>query len=148
MKDFNGVVFGKYNGPVARDKAIKKVKESEQGYDGQQIWAKVDRPLEIRIVQGVLFAAKRMLTSPEWGFDKRSLWVDEDNNILSCGDDEVMNARVENKKLHIEYSSGWQEFIVAGNDGWAKTIKEADQKNSQTPTKGIGKGLGKGKKGE
>ena len=148
MKDFNGVVFGKYNGPVARDKAIKMVKESAQTYEGQQVWAKSDMPLEIRTAQGVLFAAKHMLTSSEWGFDKKSLWVDTDNNILTCGNEKVMNTRVENQKLHIGYASGWQDFIAAGNEGWAKTIKEAEETISKKPTKGIGKGFGKGKKGE
>ena len=145
MKDFNGVVFGKYNGPVARDKTIKMVKESAQTYDGQQVWAKSDMPLEIRTAQGVLFAAKHMLTSSEWGFDKRSLWVDTDENVLKCGEDLVMKTGTENHKHLIEYGGAWKDYIEIDNEQWAKTVKEAEEKLAKKPTKGVGKGSGKGK---
>ena len=72
-------------------------------------------PVEIRTGQGVLFAAKGMLSSSEWGFEKRSLWVDTDNNTLTCGDDEVMKVRIANQNSASNMAapgkiSSWQEM--------------------------------------
>ena len=145
MKDFNGVMFGKYHGHTERDAAIKKMKESDQDYDGQKIWAKIEKPIEIRIAQGILFAAKSMLSSEDWGFDKRSLWVDTDENVLKCGEDVVMKTGTENRKLLIEYGGAWKEFIETDNEQWANTVKEAEAKVARKPTKGVGKGIAKGK---
>ena len=145
MKDFNGVMFGKYHGHNERDAAIKKVKESDQDYDGQKIWAKIERPIEIRTAQGILFAAKTMLSSEDWGFDKRSLWVDTDENVLKCGDDDlIMKTSIENHKLVIDYGGTWKDFIETDNEQWAKTVKEAEEKIAKKPMKGAGKGCGKG----
>ena len=54
-----------------------------------------------------------------------------------------MAVRIESQKLCVEYCNGWHDFMVDGNDEWAKTIKEAEDKIGKKPTKGIGKGKGK-----
>ena len=110
------------------------------------MWAKIERAIEVRTAQGILFAAKNMLCSEDWGFDKRSLWVDTDENVLTCGgDDVIMKTGIDNHKLLIEYGDMWKDFIETGNEQWAKTVKEAEEKVAKKPTKGVGKGLAKGK---
>ena len=144
MGDFNGIMFGKYPGNVERETVVKKVRESRQEFGGQKVWAKADQPLEARVAQSVLFAAKNMMKSKEWGFDGRSLWVDTDKNWLTCGqDDTVLKVSVNDSKLLIEYGEGWEAFIVPDNNAWTEIIKDAEAKLAKQrplPTKGLGKG--------
>ena len=140
MKEFNGVVFGKYPGHAERDAVIKKVRESKQEYGGQQVWSKMDLPIEMRAAQGLLFAAKNMLVSPDWGLDRRSLWIDTEENVLTCGDEEVLRTKVEGDKLVVEYGKDWETFIVPDNEAWAAIVKAGEEKVAKKPRKGIGKG--------
>ena len=45
-----------------------------------------------------------MLSSEDWGFDKRSLWVDTDESVLKSGEDVVMKTGTDNNKVrrHME----------------------------------------------
>ena len=147
MANFNGVAFGKYQSQVERDAAVAKIQAAAFEFGGQKVWAKPELPLQIRVIKGLLFAAKQMFV--DWRFEKRSLWVDMEEQHLKCGEDVVLKVEIKDCELTITYDPEWQTYVETGNESWANVIKEAVAKlkshTSQAATKGLGKGKGKAK---
>ena len=141
---FNGVAFGKYTSKMERDAVVSKLQAAGLEYGGQKMWSKIELPLEPRVIRSLLFGAKNMFV--EWGWDKKALWVDEDEQTLTCGKDEIVfTVKVEQRAVKIDFGPGWAEYIEPQNDVWAKLIQTANSKISKqsSPTKGTGKGKGK-----
>ena len=148
MSEFNGVAFGKYTHKIDRDEAVEKVKKANLEYAGQKVWAKLERPLHIRVQESILFGAKTMLTSKEWGFHRKAFWVDTDAMSLTCGENDiVMEVYIKDNIPQIVYGPGWEEFLnpIVGNTFWADVQKSAKERLSRAeqPSKGLGKGKGK-----
>ena len=139
MGDYNGLVFGKYNSKAERDTAVNMTQRSEQEYDGHRIWSKIDLPLKVRVCQNILFGAKRLLV--DWGFDRKGLWADMDEQTLTCGSDVILSLDVSDG-LVLKYGEGWEAYMSQDDDTWKKMVQVAQQKLSrgQKPTKGVGKG--------
>ena len=143
---FNGIVFAKFTSKAECEDAITKINEKKLQYGGQTIWAKPDKPLEQRVPHSVLFAVKKMLTSKEWGFASKSLWVDKDEQVLNIGKDEkILHVSVVEAKLKIVYGEGWQEYLTTDNEVYANILADAEDKASRgtVATKGIVKGKSK-----
>ena len=123
-----------------RDAVVSKVQSSRLQYDGEKVWSKVDQPLDARICQRVLFAAKNMLMG--WGFDRKSLWVDKETQMLKCGEEMVLQTSVHDGAVVVEYGSDWESYIIKDNEEWNTVLVNAKEKmaTSRTPTKGLGKG--------
>ena len=147
FSSFNGVAFAKYPSIVERDATIDAVRKAGLKYAGQEVWAKQDQPLETRALQTILFGVKSMLI--EWGFEKKGLWVDLSNMCLARGGEKVLSTSVKDISPVINYGVGWEEYIMpAGlNATMTELIKVATAKlhRASSPTKGVGKGNGKGK---
>ena len=91
------------------------------------------------VCQNVLFGAKRLLS--EWGFDRKGLWVDVDQQSLTCGSDTILSADA-NDGLVLKYGDGWETYMNQDNETWKTMVESAKEKlsRSQKPTKGLGKG--------
>ena len=107
------------------------------------MWAKPDQALEPRVLQSFLFAVKRLLV--DWGFEKRSLWVDTDAGTLWLGDEVVVAACVRDRRLALDYGTDWQDYLSSPD--WRELEETANQKLSKggAATKGVGKTKGKTK---
>ena len=144
MANYNGLVFGKYATSTDMDTAVKKVQEMGLKYAGQSMWAKIDQPVQVRVPEGVLFAAKKMLV--EWGWGKKSIWVDKDEQCVTCGGNHVMSVSVVDRKVRVVYDDGWEDYTFSkdhpNNVFWKDTLNKANEKMSRqaAPTKGLGKG--------
>ena len=126
MSDFNGVMFGKYTTKADGDATIKKVRLSAQEFSGQKLWAKRDQPLEDRVVESVLFGAKKMLV--DWRWNKQALWVDLELKHLSCGGDIALTVGVEGGILKIDYGAEWEAYIAKENEMFTSMIQDANSK--------------------
>ena len=111
----------------------------------KMIWAKQDMPIEKRVLQGVLFACKTLMASPEWGYSKTSIWVDLEKSTILLGSDTVVEMSILDRKLNVKTGSGYEAFVQ--DPGWQQILKDAQTKLSMVPTKGAGKN-GKGGKGQ
>ncbi len=76
----------------------------------------------------------------DWGYDRKAVWVDEDDLTLKVGTEVALTVCVVEKKLNVEYGDGWYEYLRS--DEFDKVITDMDEKlrKSQQPTKGNGKG--------
>ena len=86
--EFKGKLFAKLGSPTEADTAITMIKRMNLKYEDKQIFAKIELPLEIRLVKSLLFVGKNVLVG-EQNFDKYGLGVDAGENILKCGEDVV-----------------------------------------------------------
>ena len=56
-----------------------------------------------RIENSFLRNMKRLLTSIEWGFEKKSVRYDLDSKVLYVGGEEVIGVKVSNHELKVIY---------------------------------------------
>ena len=126
--------FGRENGRT----------DSDQSYGGQQVWAKLDMPLEIRTLESVLFAAKKMLV--DWGFDPKATWVDKEKQRLTCEKADVLAVSIVKGKILVKYDAGWEDYIFStdhpDNKFWKEVLTSASEKLSKKmqPSNGVGNG--------
>ena len=66
-----------------RDSAIAKCRAAKLSHKDTTIWAKRDQPIQVRVPQSVLSGAQKLFV--QWGFNRKSSWVDEDTNTLTQG---------------------------------------------------------------
>ena len=122
--DFTGLLFAKFGKQAQRDSAVAKFQSEQWRVHGEQIWAKPETPLEVRAMNGSLFAAKRMLVT--WGWPKWALWVDPNTGTMTCGDDKVMHVSVSGSKLEITYQPGWKEEIECPE--WTQVVQHQEMR--------------------
>ena len=72
---------------------------------GHQYVQKVAQTLEVCTVEGLLLAAKTMLSRYRW--DEKSLWVDKEQQCLKYGDDAVLKVGAADGEMTISYGNGW-----------------------------------------
>ena len=146
MANFNGLIFGRFRSTTDRNAAIKKVRQKALAYNGQNIWAKPEQPLETRVLENILFGAKNMLL--DWGWHRQSVWVDNELSSVLCGDDPVLSAVVLNGEHKLTYEPGWEDYIFnkdhPDNTLWKECIKTNSDKLSSKSAVGGGKGGEKG----
>ena len=148
--DFKGKLFAKFGSPAEAGTALQKVQKLNLKYEDKVIFAKIDLPLEVRLTKSQLFLAKDALVGH--GFDKQGLWVDTNTNTLNCGKDIVLAANVNKGQLCPSFEPGLDEHGLSCSDYigkeqvFAKGLADANEKlaKNKAPSKGLGKGRGKG----
>ena len=128
-----------------RDNAVRKIREAKIQEGGKFVWAKPDLPLQVRVPQGLLFGAKRLMV--EWEFPKNSLWADPDNLTLQYGDEKVLEVSVLDDNLHLQYGPEWEEYLKE-DEQWQNLVKiHTDKLRKGKGGKGGKKGKSKTSKG-
>jgi hypothetical protein len=141
---FAAIAFAKCTSASHRDNLIASVRNAPTGSLPKQ-WANVDQPINIRTAASVLFAFKRLLG--DWGYNKKSVWVDTEKLVLSVAGKEVMKTVVENYVLKISWCDGeWEEWSDLQSAGEFITLKSTAQGrlDKMKDFKGDAKGKGKG----
>ena len=115
-----------------------------------KIYAKVDKPIEIRTAEGTLFAIKRLLI--EWGFSKSCVKIDTESSTLSVAGKTILSVAVDNYALIFKWCDGdWEKWDDLQNSEEFTSLKEESQGrlNKVKDLQGAkGKGKGPGKDGE
>ena len=146
MQQFNGIVFGKFASTQERDLAVKKVQQKRLSYGGQDVWAKPDQVLEVRVLESVLFAAKKMMV--DWQWHKKNLWVNKDLGCLTLGSEHVLSVEVVESCVKVTYGNDWEDYIFNSehpdNTFWKSVLETAANKLKKKKSEGT-KGMGKGK---
>ena len=106
-----------------------------------KVWASIDKPVEIQAPLSLLHKAKDLLATSY--IPKSSLWVDADNQTLTCDGELAFSARTADLKVKTDFGEGWEDYVTS--DAWSSIVKEADDKLSWKRGKGAGKS-GKGKR--
>ena len=83
---FEGVMFAKCSSSPHRDLVISTVRNTPNAA-APKPWAKIDEPLDTRTAEAVLFGFKRLLV--EWGYSKKSVWVDCESLTLKVAGAEL-----------------------------------------------------------
>ena len=118
-----------------RNTAIKVLKEVINKQNGSTVWTKPDLPLTARVNQAFLFKIKHVMV--EWGYDRKSIWVDVDEGSLKVGFDTVLTSRVDGANLNIEFiSAEWCAEVMSEEYEKARMECEAKLKKGQQPAKG------------
>ena len=65
---FKGIAFAKFQNAEDMKLAVDKVRKAGMTYGDTKVWATEDRPMQDRVLQGVLFSCKAMLCA--WGNDR------------------------------------------------------------------------------
>ena len=143
FEDFNGVAFAKFASVDDMSNAVEKVRKAALEYDGRKIWAAPDQVLEARVLNGLLFATKSLLTT--WGEDRQSLWVDLEQSTVLFNKEEVLRAKIIDNNIVIDYGIEWKEYLQSNGNEWDEKLRTYQEKLNKRP---LPKGSGKGKKKE
>ena len=83
--DFTGVAFAKFQNQFDRDEAVKLLKQAKPQESDNAGWAKEDQPINTRTCTSLLFGLRWLLTSEEWGYDKKDYFIDTENLTFKVG---------------------------------------------------------------
>ena len=95
----------------------------------------------------MVWETKGILTT--WGFDRAGIWADPESGTVWVGDDWVIKGQVEGRDLKVEYGKDWEAYMCdAANPQFTELLaaQKAKLATGKVPTKGVGKGKGKGAK--
>ena len=150
--DFKNIVFVKFSTKGECDKAIQLLRQAQCKEGGNDVWAKPEKPLEVRVLRSIVFGTKHDMTN---FYPKKVLRgdVDEDDKRgeLWLGDDKVFMVSIEGQSLKITFEPGWQDWLSHKDfPEFQKTVDAQNGKlsSSSGPVKGLGKGktISKGSK--
>ena len=149
----NGMLFAKFNTSIERDTAVRLLRGAKCEENGKQIWAKADKPVEIRVLQSLVFGTKHALGKY---YEKNQIWGDiaepEKSGELWLGNDKLFTAKVTDNHITITFSENCESWLVHDDYPEFQAIivavktKLASAKGggkSKSKSK-VGKGMGKG----
>jgi hypothetical protein len=141
-RDFNGMVFVRFDSANVRDEAIVTFNASKSFFSHEKKYLNPDLPTDERIPRSFLFAFKRLLA--DWEFRKPSVNVNTDTAVLSVEGLPVVKAFVEAGVLELEWlSDKWLQWKDLQDDqAFTKLIQDAKDKLSKS-VEGRSKGKGR-----
>ena len=145
--EFRGIVFAKFDTNGERDAAVRILRATRCNEGGNVVWAKPDKPADVRVLQSLVFGTKHALGKY---YDKRQIWGDtneeDKSGELWLGSDKVFTASVNDHNLAIAFDEGWEKWIMHGDYPEFQNIIET-VKSKLASAKGGGKSKGKTKGG-
>ena len=145
--DFKGLIFIKFSSKRDRDTATSLFRQQKFKHGENIVWAKEDLPISTRLVQSVVFAAKKAMIG--WGYEKTCIWADIEKSSLTIGGTTILTVKLIDDTISMDIPADWKAEILGadGNDDTMTNIlAEANIKLKQGGA--ATKGLGKGKKGK
>ena len=139
--DFKGLVFTKFGSQTERDRAVEILHKSSAG--SKEVWARPDFPLDKRIVRGIAFGTKYIMS--KWGLARSELNVDwgPASNVgkVSLSGGLVLKVFFANGVLLVEYGPEWEKYMITDEH---PEFRDMLPENREKATKGGGKGKSKG----
>ena len=76
----------------------------------------------------------------QWGYDRKSIWVDTVKNTVWIGSDCAVTIMVVNQKMCMTAGAGFDSYVA--DQSWQTIFSESNAKLTKymIPTKGVGKG--------
>ena len=148
QRKFRGLIFARFGSNGERDMAVRLLRGANCMEGNQDIWAKPDKPLDIRVLQSLVFGTKHALSKY---YDKSQIWGDIDepdkSGGLWLGNDKIFTASIAGNQLSITFEDGWEEWLTHGDYPEFQTIIDT-VKSKLASAKGTGKSKGKTKDGK
>lgn len=149
---FSNLVFVKCQNEAHRDRLIQSIRDvakqarqtNQPNSSSSQLFAKIDRALDARTVEGALYAMKKMLIS--WNFNPTCIKYDLNKGVLSVAGREIVAIKVDNFSLRFEWCDGeWQTWSELHESNEMAEIKgKAEARLEQAKARASNKGKGKG----
>ena len=148
----SNLVFVKCQNESHRDRLIQSIRdvskqqrESNMGEPlSNQLFAKIDLPLDVRTVEGALWAMKKMLVS--WNFNAACIKYDIHTGILTVAGREIVKVFVQDFALKFEWCDGdwqkWEELQESSEmaEITNKAYNRLEKSRARISSKGKGKG--------
>ena len=138
---FKGLAFAKFIDISIRDKFVSKIIVAKPEYEGIQVWARAEAPVEVRACEIFLSGLKKILVG--WGFDFTCIRYDVEGTekTLKVNNEVKVSVSVRDGKFHCEWEEGWKnrESLHSSPEMQALLTKVGEL------VSGAGKGKGKGK---
>ena len=141
--DFKGLAFARFSNHEAMSATVEAFNSKGIMLKEKKIWSKVERPIHIRAPNTFLFRLKALMT--QWGYDKKSVYVNEDLGSMDICGVRVLTATVKDGSLNLDWIlkdfESWQELQT--NADYLANIEKCNEslKSSRgAQSKGVGKG--------
>jgi hypothetical protein len=143
---YKGVLFCKLDGSMSTTKAISELNKSKPKFQGAEVRFKKEAPVEERAPLSFLLGLRWQLG--EWGENKKTIKVDENNMTLKFNRKLVACVKVKDDRLEVEWlTDEWKQWKEFHDSAEVKALVEAADKKLQQAAEGK-HGVGKGKKGK
>ena len=140
--EYTGVVFAKFHSKDDRDMAVRLLRQARGDDICKDVWAKPDKPLDLRVCASFLFGLRWLLG--EWGYKTNSYYIDTEEWTFKVGKEPVLQVHIADAKLQLAWKDPtwehWQE--LQSDPQYQALIQKANERLMKS-----GKGEGKGKKG-
>ena len=140
---FEDLMFARLPSAKMVNAAVGMFRRKAQTFKDDVVWCNIDQPFQDRLPLKVLLQFKRVLA--RWGFQKRSIRIDEDTSVMKVADKEVIKVSTKEGKLDVEWLCDvWKDWddlhkSTEFNDIVTK-CREDLALASQKQSKGFGKG--------
>ena len=140
---FEDLMFARLPSAKMVNAAVEMFRRKAQTFKDDVVWCNIDRPSQDRYPLKMLFKFKRLLAG--WGFQKRSIRIDEDTSVMKVADKEVVKVSTKEGKLDVEWLCDvWKDWDALHkstelNDIVTKCCEDLALA-SQKHCKGLGKG--------
>ena len=140
--DFSGMVFARFESTADRDRAVNLMNRRRRREGGNNIWAKPDEPVDIRVPTSFMRGLRWILA--EEGYTKKDYYICPETLTFEAGGAKVLKAGVKDGILDLEWlDPAWKEWHALQNsEGFRKLLQQAQTKLTNT-SKGKGKSKGK-----
>ena len=138
---FKGLAFAKFSDISIRDKFVLKVIVTKPEYEGVQVWARAEAPVEVRACEIFLSGLKKILVG--WGFDFTCIRYDVEgiDKTLKVNNEVKVSVSVRDGKFHCEWEENWKhrECLHSSLEMQAFLTKVGDLVSGSGKRKGKGK---------
>ena len=141
-REFNGMVFVKFESAEARAKGITSFNASRSAFSDEKKFMNPDLPAEERVPRSFLFGFKRLLVA--WELRKSSVHIADDEPVLSVEGHPVVRAIIDNGSLKLDWlSERWSQRKDLVDDPKFKELHQNAQDRLAKSKQGKSKGKGR-----
>ena len=126
--DFSGIIFCKCATEADQDKLIQCIRDANRECQGDNVWAKSDLPIKTRIILGLLFGIRKIMSEY---YERNALWIDIEGHCLQiCGDD-ALKIAFKDERLGVQFVKAWYEEVHCAD--LEQLAREAEDKLKKGP---------------
>ena len=112
--DYQGRLFARFPTVMARDLAMRKVRQAKISHNGEILRCKPDLPIDKRFVYSVLFGMKYLLCTEWRKYAGKDVDVNLDTQQVTIKKADVISITFENGEPKVQYAQDWEKWL----DGW------------------------------
>ena len=138
------ILFAKFQNKATADTVVELFRTKAPTFKDSVVWCGIDRPPHVRIPLKAMFRTKKMLAG--WGFQKRSIRINEETCTMTVADKPVMQVTVRDGTVELEWlCDEWREWTELQQAAEFVEILSKCREDVAEARQRYKKGVGKGK---